>query len=129
MRITLVLMVLLGLVLSVAATGLAAPVHQTEATPTAFVPPTVQQPPTATPRPTATPPPQATATPRARVQLPTTASVRDAALRGALIAVAAYGVGFLYLLSRAGLRALLRLRTRRMHRRRASALPPREDGL
>ncbi len=100
---------------------LAAPLPQEATptlTPTAFVPPTVQQPPTATPRPTATAQPgvSATPTPRARVALPTPEMVRSAALRGALIALAFYGVGLLYLLIRAGIRVLLRLRHHRRNR-------------
>lgn len=119
-RLWLMMMVTGVLLLSALPALAALPTQESTPTPTVFVPPTVQQPPTATPRPTATPMPNAglTPTPRPRVSLPTAESVREAALRGALIAVAAYGVGFLYVLIRAGFRALLRLRQRRLHRQR-----------
>lgn len=119
-RLWLMMIVTGVLLLSALPTLAALPAQEATPTPTAFVPPTVQQPPTATPRPTATPMPNTLLmpTPRPRVSLPTAESVRAAALRGALIAVAAYGVGFLYVLIRAGFRALLRLRQRRLNRQR-----------
>jgi len=71
------------------------------------------------PTPTALPGGTPSPTPRARITLPTAETVRAAVLRGVLLALAAYGLGLAYLLTRAGLRTLLRLRHR--HLRRSSS--------